>query len=75
MFRSLMKGQAIRMIRRAAWMLDRQMPCGEEANLAKYLAAEAGFAALGAKGLAEDATAAMMVADDSYERRDATPCR
>jgi acyl-CoA dehydrogenase len=33
------------MIRRAAWMLDRRMPCGEEANLAKYLAAEAGFAA------------------------------
>ncbi|HEV7687958.1 MAG TPA: acyl-CoA dehydrogenase family protein, partial [Acidimicrobiia bacterium] len=28
------------MIRRAAWMLDRRMPCGEEANLAKYLAAE-----------------------------------
>jgi acyl-CoA dehydrogenase len=33
------------MIRRAAWMLDRRLPCGEEANLAKYLAAEAGFAA------------------------------
>jgi acyl-CoA dehydrogenase len=33
------------MVRRAAWMLDRRMPCGEEANLAKYLAAEAGFAA------------------------------
>jgi acyl-CoA dehydrogenase len=33
------------MIRRAAWLLDRRMPCGEEANLAKYLAAEAGFAA------------------------------
>ena len=33
------------MIRRAAWMLDRRMPCGEEANLAKFLAAEAGFAA------------------------------
>jgi acyl-CoA dehydrogenase len=32
-------------IRRAAWLLDRRMPCGEEANLAKYLAAEAGFAA------------------------------
>ena len=31
------------MIRRAAWMLDRRIPCGEEANLAKYLAAEAGF--------------------------------
>jgi hypothetical protein len=33
------------MIRRAAWLIDRRMPCGEEANLAKYLAAEAGFAA------------------------------
>jgi len=33
------------LIRRAAWLLDRRMPCGEEANLAKYLAAEAGFAA------------------------------
>ncbi len=33
------------MIRLAAWRLDRRMPCGEEANLAKYLAAEAGFAA------------------------------
>jgi acyl-CoA dehydrogenase len=33
------------MIRRAAWMIDRRIPCGEEANLAKYLAAEAGFAA------------------------------
>jgi acyl-CoA dehydrogenase len=33
------------MIRRAAWLLDRRLPCGEEANLAKYLAAEAGFAA------------------------------
>ncbi|HET9771971.1 MAG TPA: acyl-CoA dehydrogenase family protein [Acidimicrobiia bacterium] len=33
------------MIRHAAWRLDRRMPCGEEANLAKYLAAEAGFAA------------------------------
>ncbi len=33
------------MTRRAAWLLDRRMPCGEDANLAKYLAAEAGFAA------------------------------
>jgi acyl-CoA dehydrogenase len=33
------------MVRRAAWLLDRRLPCGEEANLAKYLAAEAGFAA------------------------------
>ena len=31
------------MIRKAAWLLDRREPCGEEANLAKYLAAEAGF--------------------------------
>src|SRR5436309_1222487 len=49
------------MIRRAAWMADRRMPCGEEANLAKYLAAEAGFAAAdhavqvhGAFGYAEE---------------------
>src|SRR5581483_10056842 len=33
------------MIRKAAWLLDQRRPCGEEANLAKYLAAEAGFAA------------------------------
>jgi acyl-CoA dehydrogenase len=33
------------MIRRAAWLIDRRQPCGEDANLAKYLAAEAGFAA------------------------------
>ena len=33
------------MIRKAAWLLDRKEPCGEEANTAKYLAAEAGFAA------------------------------
>jgi acyl-CoA dehydrogenase len=31
--------------REAAWRLDRRMPCGEEANLAKYLAADAGFEA------------------------------
>jgi acyl-CoA dehydrogenase len=31
------------MIRKAAWMLDQQLPCGEEANTAKYLAADAGF--------------------------------
>lgn len=31
------------MIRKAAWLLNRREPCGEEANLAKYLAAEAGF--------------------------------
>jgi acyl-CoA dehydrogenase len=31
------------MIREAAMLLDAGRPCGEEANLAKYLAAEAGF--------------------------------
>ncbi len=31
------------MIREAATLLDAGKPCGEEANLAKYLAAEAGF--------------------------------
>jgi acyl-CoA dehydrogenase len=31
------------MTRKAAWLLDRREPCGEEANLAKYLAAEAAF--------------------------------
>lgn len=30
-------------IRRAAWRLDRRLPAGEDANIAKYLAAEAGF--------------------------------
>lgn len=30
---------------RAAWLLDQRLPCGEEANLAKYLASEAGFLA------------------------------
>jgi acyl-CoA dehydrogenase len=29
----------------AAWRLDRDLPCGAQANAAKYLAAEAGFAA------------------------------
>jgi acyl-CoA dehydrogenase len=31
------------MVREAATLLDAGQPCGEEANLAKYLAAEAGF--------------------------------
>ena len=31
------------MIRKAAWMLDEGKPCGAEANMAKWLAAEAGF--------------------------------
>ena len=31
------------MVREAATLIDAGLPCGEEANLAKYLAAEAGF--------------------------------
>ncbi|MFM1896042.1 MAG: hypothetical protein RLZZ385_1116 [Pseudomonadota bacterium] len=31
------------MIRKAAWLLDQGQPCGEAANMAKWLAAEAGF--------------------------------
>lgn len=31
------------MIRKAAWLLDNDKPCGAEANTAKWLAAEAGF--------------------------------
>ena len=31
------------MIRKAAWLIDNGKPCGAEANMAKYLAAEAGF--------------------------------
>ncbi|PCH63356.1 MAG: acyl-CoA dehydrogenase, partial [SAR86 cluster bacterium] len=31
------------MVRKAAWLLDNNQPCGTEANMAKYLAAEAGF--------------------------------
>ena len=33
------------MIRKAAWKLDSGLPCGAEANMAKWLAAEAGFQA------------------------------
>mgnify|MGYP006248336715 FL=1 len=33
------------MIRKAAWMLDNGIPCGAEANMAKWLAADAGFQA------------------------------
>lgn len=33
------------MVRRAAWTYDRGLPCGPDANAAKYLAAEAGFEA------------------------------
>ena len=32
-------------IRQAAWRIDRGLPSGEQANLAKFLAADAGFAA------------------------------
>jgi acyl-CoA dehydrogenase len=32
-------------IRQASWRIDQGLACGEQANLAKYLAAEAGFAA------------------------------
>jgi len=31
------------MIKKAAWKLDSDLPCGTEANMAKWLAAEAGF--------------------------------
>ncbi|MEX2132082.1 MAG: acyl-CoA dehydrogenase family protein [Pseudohongiellaceae bacterium] len=31
------------MIRKAAWLIDNELPCGREANMAKWLAAEAGF--------------------------------
>ena len=31
------------MVRKAAWLLDNDRPCGTEANMAKWLAAEAGF--------------------------------
>ena len=31
------------MVRKAAWLLDNDKPCGKEANMAKWLAAEAGF--------------------------------
>ena len=31
------------MIKKAAWKLDNDMACGTEANMAKWLAAEAGF--------------------------------
>jgi acyl-CoA dehydrogenase len=34
---------AEQMIRLASWRYDNELNCGEEANLAKYLAAEAGF--------------------------------
>ena len=31
------------MIRKAAWLIDNGLPCAKEANMAKWLAAEAGF--------------------------------
>lgn len=33
------------MIRKASWMLDNDLPCGAEANMAKWLAADAAFMA------------------------------
>ena len=33
------------MIRKASWLYDNGRPCGAEANMAKYLAAEAAFQA------------------------------
>jgi acyl-CoA dehydrogenase len=33
------------MVRKASWMLDQGMPCGAEANMAKWLAADAAFQA------------------------------
>ena len=33
------------MVAKAAWLIDRDQPCGKEANMAKWLAAEAGFQA------------------------------
>jgi acyl-CoA dehydrogenase len=33
------------MVRKAAWLYDRGLPCGREANAAKYLCAEAGYEA------------------------------
>lgn len=33
------------MIRKASWLIDRGMPCGAEANMAKWLAADAAFQA------------------------------
>jgi acyl-CoA dehydrogenase len=32
-------------VRQAAWRVDNNLPCGEQANLAKFLAADAGYAA------------------------------
>jgi acyl-CoA dehydrogenase len=32
-------------LRRATWLYDRGLPCGREANMAKYLCADAGFEA------------------------------
>jgi acyl-CoA dehydrogenase len=33
------------MVRKAAWLYDRGLPCAREANMAKYLCADAGFTA------------------------------
>src|SRR5215472_4688672 len=32
-------------VREAAWRIDNNLPCGEQANLAKFLAADAAYAA------------------------------
>ena len=36
---------AVLMARKAAWMYDKGLPCGREANMAKYLCSDAGFQA------------------------------
>lgn len=33
------------MLRKATWLYDNGLPCGREANTAKYLCADAGFTA------------------------------
>jgi acyl-CoA dehydrogenase len=33
------------MVRKAAWLYDQGLPCAREANMAKYLCADAGFEA------------------------------
>ena len=33
------------MLQKAAWLVDQGLPCGREANAAKFLCAEAGFCA------------------------------
>jgi acyl-CoA dehydrogenase len=33
------------MVNKAAWLLDQDLPCGREANMGKYLSADAAFKA------------------------------